>query len=42
MGKEQKSNREGKTKATLSPKEKKAVKKSKKEGRPFLGIEKIR
>ncbi len=31
MGKERKSNKEGKTKAALTPKEKKAAKKAKKE-----------
>ena len=42
MTKERKSNREDKTKPSLSPKEKKAAKKSKKKSRAFLGIEKIR
>ena len=41
MTKEHKSNREEKTKPSMTPKEKKAAKKSKRESRPFLGIEKI-
>ena len=42
MTKEQKSNREGETKPSLNPKEIKEVTKSRRESRPFLGIEKIR
>lgn len=35
MGREQKSNKEGKKKAALSPKEKKAAKKARKEAKSF-------
>ena len=35
MGREQKSNKEGKKKAVLSPKEKKAAKKARKEAKKF-------
>jgi hypothetical protein len=40
MTKEQKSNREGKKKPTMTPKEKKAAKKSKKESKGFLANDK--
>ena len=40
MTKERKSNREGKKKSTLTPKEKKAAKRLKKESRDLLAIDK--
>ena len=42
MTKEHRSNREGKKKPAMTPKEKKAAKKSKKESRDFLGNDRIR
>ena len=42
MTKERKSNREGKKKAAMTPKEKRAAKKSKKEAKGFLVNEKTR
>ena len=42
MTKEQKSKKEEETKPSLNPKGKIAVEKSRRESRPFLGIEKIR
>jgi hypothetical protein len=42
MGREQKSNKEDKKKPALSPKEKKAAKKSKKEAKGFMDADKTR
>ena len=42
MGREQKSNRENKKKAVLTPKEKKAAKKSKSQGKPAPILDRTR
>jgi hypothetical protein len=42
MTKERSSHREGKKKPAMTPKEKKAAKKSKKESKEFLGVERSR
>ena len=42
MSKERKSNREGKKKAALTPKEKKAAKRTKKDSKPAMGFDKTR
>lgn len=42
MTKERRSNKEDKKKPAMTPKEKKAAKKSKKESRDFLGTDKMR
>lgn len=41
MTKERKTNREDKKKATLTPKEKKSAKKSKKEAKGILGMDRV-
>jgi hypothetical protein len=42
MSREQKSNKEAKKKPAMTPKEKKAAKKSRKESRDFLGSDRSR
>ncbi len=42
MGKELRSTREGKKKALLTPKEKKAAKKARKEAKDTLGVDRTR